>query len=48
MIHPASPRPGGRYHDPAENHVDGYTYPMEEHFVNVSASGAVAVVAVFL
>ena len=36
------------YHNPAENHVSGYTYPMEEHFVNVSASGAETVVAVFL
>jgi carbonic anhydrase len=36
------------YHDTAENQIDGYTYPMEEHFVNVSASGAVTAVAVFL
>lgn len=36
------------YHDAAENQVDGYTYPMEEHFVNVSASGAETVIAVFL
>lgn len=36
------------YHDTAENQVAGYTYPMEEHFVNVSASGAETVVAVFL
>lgn len=36
------------YHDTAENQVNGYTYPMEEHFVNVSASGAETVVAVFL
>jgi carbonic anhydrase len=36
------------YHDPSENQVNGTTYPMEEHFVNVSASGAETVVAVFL
>jgi carbonic anhydrase len=36
------------YHDTAENQVNGYTYPMEEHFVNLSASGAETVVAVFL
>jgi carbonic anhydrase len=36
------------YHDPSENHVDGITYNMEEHFVNVSSSGAATVVAVFL
>jgi carbonic anhydrase len=36
------------YHDTAENQVNGFTYPMEEHFVNVSASGAETVVAVFL
>jgi carbonic anhydrase len=36
------------YHDPAENLVGKYQYAMEEHFVNVSASGAEAVVAVFL
>ncbi len=36
------------YHDPAENLVNGTTYPMEEHFVNLSASGAETVVAVFL
>ena len=36
------------YHDPAENQVNGYTCPMEEHFVNVSASGAETVIGVFL
>ncbi|MEA2631353.1 MAG: carbonic anhydrase [Chloroflexota bacterium] len=36
------------YHDPAENLVNGVTFPMEEHFVNVSASGAETVVGVFL
>jgi carbonic anhydrase len=36
------------YHDPAENQVNGVTYPMEEHFVNLSTSGAETVVAVFL
>jgi carbonic anhydrase len=36
------------YHDPAENLINKYQYAMEEHFVNVSASGAEAVVAVFL
>ena len=36
------------YHDTAENQVNGYTYPMEEHFVNTSASGATTVLAVFL
>jgi carbonic anhydrase len=36
------------YHDPAENQVDGVTFPMEEHFVNVSASGAETVLGVFL
>ena len=36
------------YHDPAENTVHGRTARMEEHFVNVSASGAETVVAVFL
>lgn len=36
------------YHDPAENQVNGVTNPMEEHFVNTSASGATTVLAVFL
>jgi carbonic anhydrase len=36
------------YHDPAENLVNGKAYAMEEHFVNVSASGAETVVGVFL
>jgi carbonic anhydrase len=36
------------YHDPAENLVGKHQYPMEEHFVNASDSGAEAVVAVFL
>jgi len=36
------------YHDPAENALHGYVYPMELHFVNVSATGAEAVLAVFL
>jgi carbonic anhydrase len=36
------------YHEPAENLINKYQYTMEEHFVNVSASGAEAVVAVFL
>jgi len=36
------------YHVPGENQVNGATYPMEEHFVNVSASGATTVLAVFL
>jgi carbonic anhydrase len=36
------------YHDPAENLVNGYANTMEEHFVNVSATGAEAVVGVFL
>ena len=36
------------YHDPAENQVAGTTYPMEEHFVGLSSSGAQAVVGVFL
>ncbi|WZO99100.1 carbonic anhydrase family protein [Isosphaeraceae bacterium EP7] len=35
-------------HDTAENEVNGYHYPMEEHFVNVSSTGAETVVAVFL
>jgi carbonic anhydrase len=35
------------YHDPAENHVDGHVYQLEEHFVNTAASGAETVVAVF-
>jgi carbonic anhydrase len=36
------------YHDPSENTVNGQSYSMEEHFVNVSASGAETVLAVFL
>ncbi|MGO9597491.1 MAG: carbonic anhydrase family protein [Isosphaeraceae bacterium] len=36
------------YHDPSENTVHGRKARMEEHFVNVSASGAETVVAVFL
>jgi len=36
------------FHDASENQVDGHTYPMEEHFVNVSSSGAITAVAVFL
>jgi carbonic anhydrase len=36
------------YHDPAENTVHGRAARLEEHFVNVSASGAETVVAVFL
>ncbi|MDB5312798.1 MAG: carbonic anhydrase [Gemmataceae bacterium] len=38
------------YHDPSENTVNGQSFPMEEHFVNVnvSASGAETVLAVFL
>jgi carbonic anhydrase len=36
------------YHDTAENQVNGYTYPMEEHFVNLSATGAETVIAVFM
>jgi carbonic anhydrase len=36
------------YHDPSENLVNGKAATMEEHFVNVSASGAETVLAVFL
>jgi carbonic anhydrase len=36
------------YHDPAETTVNGRASSLEEHFVNVSASGADTVVAVFL
>ncbi len=36
------------YHDPSEDQVNGTGYSMEEHFVNVSATGAVAVLGVFL
>ena len=36
------------YHAPSETTVDGKTYAMEEHFVNLSSSGAESVVAVFL
>ncbi|MDB5349995.1 MAG: carbonic anhydrase [Planctomycetota bacterium] len=36
------------YHDPSENAVNGHIFSMEEHFVNLSASGAETVVAVFL
>lgn len=36
------------YHDPSENTVNGQGFSMEEHFVNVSASGADTVLAVFL
>src|SRR5271165_7190459 len=36
------------FHDPAENTLHGYVYPMEVHFVNVSATGAETVLAVFL
>ena len=35
------------YHDPAENHVGGHIYQLEEHFVNTSASGGETVLAVF-
>ena len=36
------------FHDPAENMLHGYVYTMEVHFVNVSATGAETVLAVFL
>ena len=36
------------FHGPAENTLHGYVYPMEVHFVNVSATGAETVLAVFL
>ena len=36
------------YHDSSENTVNGQGFSMEEHFVNVSASGAATVLAVFL
>jgi carbonic anhydrase len=36
------------FHDPSEDQVYGTGYSMEEHFVNLSASGAVTVLAVFL
>ena len=36
------------YHAPSETTVGGHAYAMEEHFVNLSATGAEAVVAVFL
>ncbi len=36
------------YHDPSEITVRGHVYNLEEHFVNVSASGAESVVTVFL
>jgi carbonic anhydrase len=36
------------YHDPSEHTVNGLGYPMEEHFVNTSASGAETVVGVFI
>jgi carbonic anhydrase len=36
------------YHNPAETQVNGITYPMEEHFVNTSASGALTALGVFL
>lgn len=36
------------YHAPAENLIDGHRYLMEEHFVNVSATGADTVLTVFL
>ena len=36
------------YHDPSEHTIRHHGYTMEEHFVNTSASGAEAVVGVFL
>ena len=36
------------FHDPSEDQVYGKGYSMEVHFVNVSPSGAVTVLAVFL
>jgi carbonic anhydrase len=36
------------YHAPAETTVNGKAYTMEEHFVNMSASGGVTVISVFL
>jgi carbonic anhydrase len=36
------------YHDPAETTVDGRAFPLEQHFVNISATGGETVVAVFL
>ncbi len=36
------------YHDPSESQVYGHGYSMEEHFVNMSGTGAETVVAVFL
>jgi carbonic anhydrase len=35
------------FHSPAEHPIDGFIYPMEMHFVHRTASGQVAVVAVF-
>ena len=34
-------------HTPSENKIDGYTFPLEIHFVHQSAHGEVAVISVF-
>ncbi|PTB32102.1 carbonic anhydrase [Photobacterium phosphoreum] len=34
------------FHTPSENYIDGKQYPLEAHFVNVDASGHIAVIAV--
>ncbi len=36
------------YHAPAETRIHGRAYPMEEHFVNMSAAGGLTVLTVFL
>jgi len=36
------------YHDPSEHTINGRGFPMEEHFVYISESGAESVVGVFL
>ncbi len=33
------------FHSPSENHIDGKSYPLEAHFVNVDKDGEIAVVA---
>jgi carbonic anhydrase len=35
------------FHIPAENHLNGHSFPMEMHFVNQAKDGSLAVIAVF-
>jgi len=34
------------FHSPSENHIDGQSFPLEAHFVNLDKEGNIAVIAV--